>query len=469
MRWLLAVALLAGAARADDSCPQLTVSMTPSENLQIVAWLEDAAGNYVDTIFITDATGLRGIGNRPGQFGMKSGPLWPYGKRLDVFPIWAHRHGQTFPMVVWQSFPDETGEINAPFGESSREAYFCRPLVESEAMWDTGTCATVVFTDKGTYSPQTVGYPPRADHPRANADSADVDDFPAMNPFDTISRATPAGNAPYGVSWALPAGLPDGNYVVRVEVSKEFDKNASYNDQTLETPRMDFDEYGLPYRGQPSVLYEVPITIGATDTSARVADYAGYGDPDGLDGTVRAPDNTIEVGTPGSGAGRLLLAADADPYRVRVDSMRGNGDVSAPGAITEASVDAAATSAEVTFRAPGDDGAIGEVKGYEVRYRLGGITEETFESGIRVADMQTIVPAGNLQTLALAGLRPAAHYGVAIRAFDDCLRNGPIVVMSFDTERRDDAVGCCNAGAATNAPLAFVLLVLLRRRRSARR
>jgi hypothetical protein len=134
MRWLLAVVLLAGTARADE-CPQLTVSMTPSENLQIVAWLEDAAGNYVDTIFITDATGLRGIGNRPGQFGMKSGPLWPYGKRLDVFPIWAHRHGQAFPMVVWQSFPDETGEINAPFGESSREAYFCRPLVESEAMW----------------------------------------------------------------------------------------------------------------------------------------------------------------------------------------------------------------------------------------------------------------------------------------------------------------------------------------------
>jgi hypothetical protein len=257
---------------------------------------------------------------------------------------------------------------------------------------------------------------------------------------------------------------------VRVEVSKEFDKNASYNDQTLETPRMDFDEYGLAYRGQPSVLYEVPITIGATDTSARVADYAGYGDPDGLDGNVRAPDNTIEAGTPGSGAGRLLLAADADPYRVRVDSMRGNGDVSAPGEITEASVDAAETSAEVTFRAPGDDGAIGEVKGYEVRYRIGGITEETFDSGIRVAAMQTIVPAGELQTLELAGLRPATHYGVAIRAFDDCLRNGPIVVTSFDTERRDDAVGCCNTGAATNAPLAFVLLVLLRRRRrSARR
>jgi hypothetical protein len=104
-----------------------------------------------------------------------------------------------------------------------------------------------------------------------------------------------------------------------------------------------------------------------------------------------------------------------------------------------------------------------------MRYRVGGISAETFDSGIRVAAMQTIVPAGTLQTLELAGLLPATHYGVAIRAFDDCLRNGPIVVMSFDTDRRDDAVGCCNTGAATNAPLAFVLLVLLRRRRSARR
>ena len=65
-----------------------------------------------------------------------------------------------------------------------------------QADWDTGTCATSAFTDKGTFSPtgETSLYPPRADLSRDPlVDSASVEQYAAENPFDAISQATPAG------------------------------------------------------------------------------------------------------------------------------------------------------------------------------------------------------------------------------------------------------------------------------------
>jgi hypothetical protein len=74
-----------------NECHVVDVSFQPAEianaelrtmPAQIVAWIEDASGTYVDTVFITQQTGSFGLGNRPGRFDFNSGPLWPYG----VFP-----------------------------------------------------------------------------------------------------------------------------------------------------------------------------------------------------------------------------------------------------------------------------------------------------------------------------------------------------------------------------------------------
>src|ERR1700712_5968467 len=65
----------------------------PQIDPQIVAWVETPTGEFVSTVFITQQTGHYGIGNRPGRFDFNSGPNWPYGRRITVFPVWAHRHG----------------------------------------------------------------------------------------------------------------------------------------------------------------------------------------------------------------------------------------------------------------------------------------------------------------------------------------------------------------------------------------
>ena len=83
-------------ALADPPNRCVDVQFTPTDKLQIVAWVETPAGDYVDTIYITQQTGTFGLGNRPGRFDFNSGPNWPYGRRITTFPVWSHANGQTF-------------------------------------------------------------------------------------------------------------------------------------------------------------------------------------------------------------------------------------------------------------------------------------------------------------------------------------------------------------------------------------
>src|SRR6195952_2445027 len=69
----------------------LTFKYTPAPRAQVAIWIEDANGQYLATVALTDAVGYRGIGNRPGSSDMNSGYRWPYGRREGVLPIWAHR------------------------------------------------------------------------------------------------------------------------------------------------------------------------------------------------------------------------------------------------------------------------------------------------------------------------------------------------------------------------------------------
>src|SRR5687767_16014238 len=98
-RLLLAALLLApSVSRAEEGvCKIVDLAFLPQQLAapaamkapsQIVAWIEDPAGQYVETIFITAQTGTFGMGNRPGRFDFNSGPRWPYGRRTTTFPIW---------------------------------------------------------------------------------------------------------------------------------------------------------------------------------------------------------------------------------------------------------------------------------------------------------------------------------------------------------------------------------------------
>jgi hypothetical protein len=462
---VLAAALVVPAT-ADPTCPLLEVQLVPDDGLQLVGWIEHAAGGYVDTLFMTEATARRGLGNRPGVMDQQTGPRWPAGPRLDVFPVWAHQHGATFPWVAYQRGDGEPGDspsdpdrdLSHPIGVSSIEPYYCAPVPPNEFRWDACSGASVVYTDKGRLlDTKRSRYPPRSDlvwDPRF--DHPSIEELAAHNPFDAISHATPAGGQPYTARW-VAAALAPGGYVLRVEVSKERDFNATYSPITQPPIEETWPQFGVPYRGQPSIVFEVPFELGAAMSNrAHAYDYAGYGAPDGGDGELRAPDATITTDTPGSGAQRLLLVIEpGTPHRVRVTARPDFARPSVPSELEVVHVDE--VSATIAFRAPAVDEPARRVATYEVRLRAGPpLTASDFATAPLYAGPLVPDSPGAAQQLVLDKLEPSTTYTLGIRAYDECGRAGPLATLAFTT---DGATGC--GSCASSGPHGLAWLALL--------
>ena len=316
----VAASLLAlpAAASADEGTSDeaiLEFHFEPVPNLQIAIWLEDAEGNFIKDVYVTQATGKLGIGNRPGIWNFLSSWRFPYGPRTNVLPVWGHRRGVTYPKLVFadtkEAYQDSLGWHETT---SSNEIFFCRPLTanENEQMIDVMSCPSpnTFRTDKGKYATDgsTSIYPPRNDLLEADPvkDAPEVAEYAATNDLDAVTGATPAGNEPVFEIGRLSADeLPDGPIVAWIEVSLEHDENSNWDFDREDDHYVDrrLANYGIEWLGQPSVVYKVAIDPTAEGWSSTT-EYFGYGDFEGDDGNVTPPDATIST-EGGSGADRL--------------------------------------------------------------------------------------------------------------------------------------------------------------------
>ncbi|HVZ72688.1 MAG TPA: fibronectin type III domain-containing protein [Polyangia bacterium] len=490
---------------------------------QIAVWLETADHTLVDTLMVTNLTAARGIGNRPGIWNFRSGPKFPYGKRWMSLPLWAYARGKLYNAVFMQD--DREDWMGFHEAHSSKEPFFCRPVMQTEVNLsvDAITCPSAMFNSaKGKLESTTkVYYPPRndltsfinqdCDVPGASLPSCAMSamSYAAINDLDAVASATPGYGQPYSRTWRLPDGLPAGDYVLAVEVNKEFDTNAAHSYPGYADVNGGLTAYGIDGNfGQPSVLYRVPIHLGgATTTQASVATIAGYskwgaGAP--LDGTLLIKDGTISTDVPGSGEMRLLaIDGPTGKGRVHVEvgpcalsdhplpptcdggSCDAGVDVVDAGAPPDAGVDldagvetapppvdeckplpappssvtglvsTAMTATSVTFEFVNASSNGKAVTSYEIRYREGEtMTAAEFDGAINTSIVDPGAP-GSKATFTIPDLKPSTSYVVGVRAVDGCDQRSALATKSFNTTvmKFTQLSGCFVATAAYGSAL----------------
>jgi hypothetical protein len=454
----------------------------PDFGPQIAVWVESADGTrFVDTLMVTNAVAIHGIGNRPGTWNMLSGPRFPYGRRSMALPIWAHARGQLYPFVAMNDGMED--ELVGHENTSSPEPYFCRPMALGEIV-DAITCPSGQFRSaKGLLDatqPQSY-YPPRADlfnfggapciarigYP-GSCDPGDSAQYFALDDVDVVAAATPPYGAPYAGSWVVPADLASGDYALSVEVAKEFDTNSA-NNHPSEMTALDMKYYGADGQqgnvGQPSVLFRVPFTLGGAATGATASEIVGYGDWSGATGDVTPPDDTIGS-DPGSGVGRLLLfdSGANGPARVSlglgacpsVDCTATPPPVPLPVSFT-ATATSTGTGATLQVLQSSEKGGQ-PVVGYDLRYAIlpasGAIDPSGFSAWTPAGGLAAAAP-GTSTTVQLDALTPQTFYGVGISAIGVC-GSSPPTFQVFSTPARSFAKlsGCFIATAAFGSDLA---------------
>jgi hypothetical protein len=504
---------------------------------QIAIWVEGSDGRFVDTVLVTNLTARLGIGNRPGHYTLPSSPKFPYGRRSGVLPVWAHRRGKLYDAVVMQDGLEKEYWLGFHEVVSSPDPYFCRPMTLMEIDVDAISCPTRTFNSvKGRFFDPTTDavpphtepdgrpkpyvpparsyYPPRndlrtwtendCDRGRTTDCTISAKRYADLNDLDLVSAATPPYGQPFSKSWRVPDTLPDGAYVMFVEVSKEFDLNASHSHPATQDQML--REWGLPNNfGQPSVVYRVPFTLErGRATQGVITAIAGYSDWDGKTGDLHPPDGTISE-TPGSGAGRLLvieqpgLAGGAVTGRVHVVVDNGTGlppDAGAPADAADAApaadggaadggagadggatpdapvappmcvetpeitpivvtaVKAQAETADVTFVEP--SGELWQLAdGYELRVWNGREqTRAAFAEGLPLREVDKGEP-GRTVTVPIADLKSESEYTVGVRPKGECLEP-QVGFASFTTIVREftQLSGCFIATAAHGSALA---------------
>jgi hypothetical protein len=316
-----------------------------------------------------------------------------------------------------------------------------------------------------------------------------------MTDIDAVTMATPPADQLQTVMFSLPDPTTDPkwvgvDYVAWLEINTEGDYNGTYSDQTYPTPQgTDWDvwamTFGYPYRGQPSVVYSVPFTIGSSDSLAAM-EPLGYGSVDGIEpdaAQMHVMDGSITddpVNSPGSGADRLRAPPGSTArLGIQFPNCQEHAPPDAPAGLTTAPVADVKHSdrwGHLHFTVPASPVPLAK---YEVRTSTSPIVPGDATSFIQglpalattLASQALSIPLGGAVgsdvDVDFGGLNPSTHYWVGVRAVDICNQAGAFAVAELHTTRTNFTQlqgGCFVATAAWGSALAPEVAALRRAR-----
>jgi hypothetical protein len=327
---------------------------------------------------------------------------------------------------------------------------------------DAMTCPspTTFQSDKGKFAEGTSPYPPRGDLItfEDGHDHPDARMLSDLNDLDAVSRATPRGWTDQLVTALVPAAVATGPLVAKIEINLEADQNPSWTfsrdgDHYVD-PRL--PAYGIPYLGQPSVVYAVEFDPTRRAFSSAQF-YAGYGELDGASGRLNPPDDSISE-TDGSGADRLqFYEKNGRAFRFGVFS---HGPGGSPGDDDEGwgscSTQTLPAMTGVTLEPLGFDrvrvhftvptiAGDSEVMSVRLYYRLGDMPLSDANAGSaiqqvpRVEDCGDLIVPGTTTYCDLNELFGSSNYQVGIRYEDNCSNSSALVAGSVTTPLQEFA------------------------------
>jgi phosphodiesterase/alkaline phosphatase D-like protein len=244
----------------------------------------------------------------------------------------------------------------------------------------------------------------------------------AIKTADEVPNWSPISNSPSGTT----TGLPDGTAPAAITNLATSNPKATTIDLTWTAPGDDGNT-------GTAAAYDIRYRVGTSVTEANWAtatQVAGEPAP-----KVAGSSETFTVTglNPTTTYYFAIKTADEVPNVSPISNSPSgttlvSGDVTSPAAITNlATSNPKATTIDLSWTAPGDDGATGTAAAYDIRYRVGtSVTEANWATATQVAGEPTPKAAGSSETFTVTGLTPNTTYYFAIKTADEVPNVSPI-------------------------------------------
>jgi hypothetical protein len=135
-----------------------------------------------------------------------------------------------------------------------------------------------------------------------------------------------------------------------------------------------------------------------------------------------------------------VVCGDGDPQRPG-DKGGNNGTGSGVDTIPPATISGLVvkspkvSSVSLVWIAPGDDGTAGQAAGYDIRYSLSTINDQNWDTAMPVDGIHVPKPAGQIETIAVAGLPSESAVHFALKTYDEVPNESGLSNCAMDTTK----------------------------------